>query len=399
MSDSTSRQCPATRRFITEGRIEVYSLAIIAFYAVFLIAGEVAGAWFETRSGQALLSNFLPLWCAARLAIQGSAASAYDWAALRACEITATGQEMAVLPWVQPPAFLFLVTPLGLLAYRWAFVVWETASLCGYLCAIYAILPRRPALLAAIATPTTLWNLMSTQNGFLFAGVLGGALVSLERWPMVSGIFLTLLTGKPHLGLLFPVALMLGGYWRAFAWAALGTTTLIAASCIAFGGSVWVSFLASLPAIADYDLVNTHLSWTNITTSFGFLQWFGMGDTAASIGFLIVAGSAALLVWWTWRSTAAFSLKATALSAGAMMATPYLLIYDMTIAPVAAAFLVRHGLITHITPTERTVLLLSATMFAYPALGAGAPPIACVVPALLLALSVTRALSERAQRN
>jgi arabinofuranan 3-O-arabinosyltransferase len=47
---------------------------------------------------------------------------------------------------------------------------------------------------------------------------------------------------------------------------------------------------------------------------------------------------------WLWRSRVAFELKAAALAAGALLATPYLFMYDLVVLAVAAAFLLRLAL-------------------------------------------------------
>lgn len=49
---------------------------------------------------------------------------------------------------------------------------------------------------------------MIEQNGFLSAGLFGGALVLLERRPVLAGALFGLLTYKPHLGLLVPIVLI-----------------------------------------------------------------------------------------------------------------------------------------------------------------------------------------------
>jgi hypothetical protein len=47
---------------------------------------------------------------------------------------------------------------------------------------------------------------------------------------------------------------------------------------------------------------------------------------------------------WLWHSDAAFELKATALALGCLLATPYVLDYDLVVLAVAIAFYARYGL-------------------------------------------------------
>ena len=47
---------------------------------------------------------------------------------------------------------------------------------------------------------------------------------------------------------------------------------------------------------------------------------------------------------WLWHSDAAFELKAAALATASLLATPYVLDYDLVVLAVAIAFFARHGL-------------------------------------------------------
>jgi hypothetical protein len=47
---------------------------------------------------------------------------------------------------------------------------------------------------------------------------------------------------------------------------------------------------------------------------------------------------------WLWHSDAAFELKAAALATGSLLATPYVLDYDLVVLAVAIAFFARYGL-------------------------------------------------------
>ena len=55
---------------------------------------------------------------------------------------------------------------------------------------------------------------------------------------------------------------------------------------------------------------------------------------------------------WLWHSDAAFELKAAALAIGSLLATPYVLDYDLVVLAVAIAFFARHGLATAFALTK-----------------------------------------------
>ena len=58
-------------------------------------------------------------------------------------------------------------------------------------------------------------NIGHGQNGFLTAALLGGALVVLDRRPILAGILIGLLVYKPQYGLMIPIVLAVSGRWRA----------------------------------------------------------------------------------------------------------------------------------------------------------------------------------------
>ena len=73
-----------------------------------------------------------------------------------------------------------------------------------------------------------------------------------------------------------------------------------------------------------------------------------------------IQGALALLlaasIAWLWYSDAAFELKAAALALGSLLATPYVLDYDLVVLAVAIAFFARHGLQTVFATTRSACL-------------------------------------------
>ena len=53
--------------------------------------------------------------------------------------------------------------------------------------------------------------------------------------------------------------------------------------------------------------------------------------------------AAALLVAWVWSTNATRASRAAVLTAGTLIAVPYALLYDLTIAAIAGAWLIRAG--------------------------------------------------------
>jgi hypothetical protein len=276
--------------------------------------------------------------------LQGHPAAAYDWPTHKLVEEAAVGHSFdGYFGWHYPPTFLFVAVALSLVSYATAYALWIFGTFPAYLAAIRAIIGDRIGYLLAAAFPAVLANFVVGQNGFLTAGLVGGALVLLERRPIIAGVLLGLLTYKPHLGVLFPIALVAGGYWRAFFSAAIVAFAMIAASWLAFGSDTWQAFLANIGHTSQAFLSDGWADWSKLQTAFGLTRALGGSETSAWTTQAVVALTAAVAIAILWRSRIAYEIKAAALGAGAMLATPYLYTYDLVVLAVPLAFLFRIG--------------------------------------------------------
>jgi arabinofuranan 3-O-arabinosyltransferase len=324
--------------------VELICFALIVVNAVYLAASYVQGTWLIAPNGSGIESDFVNVWAAGRLALAGHAAAAYDWPTHKLMEEVAVGHAFdGYFGWHYPPTFLFVAAALSLLPYAAAYALWVFATFPAYLVAIRAIIGDRVGYLLAAAFPAVLPNFIVGQNGFLTAGLVGGALLLLEANPIAAGILLGLLTYKPHLGLLFPIALAVGGYWRAFFTAAIVAVLMAGASWLVFGGEAWQAFLGNIGHTSQAFLSQGWADWSKLQTAFGLTRTFGGSERLAWIVQAVVSLAAAVSVAIIWRGKAAYDLKAAALGVGALAATPYLYIYDLVVLAVPIAFLLRLG--------------------------------------------------------
>jgi hypothetical protein len=139
---------------------------------------------------------------------------------------------------------------------------------------------------------------------------------------------------------------MAGGYWRTFISAALTTGVVSGASWLAFGTEAWLAFVASLPRASEFILTEGNADWAKLQSVFGLVRIAGGGASAAWTSQVAFIAAAALAVTMMWRSQAKFELKAAVLAIGALLATPYVYIYDLVVLAVPIAFLIREGLLT-----------------------------------------------------
>lgn len=211
-------------------------------------------------------------------------------------------------------------------------------------------------LLLALAYPAVLINIGHGQNGFLTAALLGGALIVLDRRPILAGILIGLLVYKPQFGLMIPLALVAGCHWRTFAAAAATVAALTLVTTLAFGPEVWPAFKASTEFSRSVVLEQGQTGWQKIQSVFSWARMWGapiplayalQGALTIAIGVVIVR---------VWRSAAAPALKSATLCVAAILATPYSLDYDMMVLAPVIAFFALDGLHRGFGPWEKTAL-------------------------------------------
>jgi hypothetical protein len=217
-------------------------------------------------------------------------------------------------------------------------------TLAAYVAAIAGILGLRTGVLFALGFPAAIWNVTAGQNGFLTAALIGGTLGLLERHPALSGICLGLLTYKPQFGLLFPIVLIADRRWLTIAVAALTAIVLAALSWLAFGSASWEAFVHWAPLSSHALIDEGALDWYRLQSVFALVRAHGGSETLAWIVQGMVSLALAVGLAWLWQSRVAFELKAAALASGALLATPYLFMYDLVVLAVAVAFLLRLAL-------------------------------------------------------
>jgi hypothetical protein len=314
-------------------------------YLAALITAWLGGHFLLDGEGRPIANDFVNVWAAGRLVLDGNPAAAYDWTLHKAAEVGAVGHDFPnYYGWHYPPPFLFVAAALATLPYLVAALVWLVVTLAAYAATLGGILGSRAGVLLALGFPAALWNVTAGQNGFLTATLIGGTLGLLERHPALAGLCLGLLSYKPQFGLLFPIVLIADRRWLTIVVAALTVGALAMASWLAFGSASWEAFVHWMPITGRVVLGEGAADWSRLQSLFGLMRAHGASEmlawTVQTVSALaVVAGIVAL-----WRSPASYEIKAAALAAGALLATPYIYMYDLVVLAVAVAFLLRLAL-------------------------------------------------------
>ncbi len=287
-------------------------------------------------------TDLVSFYAAGVLADAGTPFLAYDQSAHRAVEQAVREPGIGYVCFYYPPIFLLICAVVALLPYIPAFLLFEAAGLAAYVFVLSRIAaqPVRRVLVPTLAFPPVLWTIGFGQNGFLTAALFGGATLIVDRRPVVAGMLFAALSFKPHFALLVPVALVAGGYWRCLAATAAAGVALGLLSLAVFGAETWHAFLMAAAASgAVYGA--GQVPFTGFITPFAAARLLGAGLDRALVIQAAVSLIAAGFVAVVWRRRPPLGLRAASLVATSLIAVPVALFYDLVVAGVAGAWLLR----------------------------------------------------------
>ena len=348
--------------WLDEDRVTGYARIFATLYVLIAVIWIAVSPGLIDPNGKPVGTDFMNVWAAGELALAGEPGAAYDYA--RHYEVQAKalpyaeGQEATYFGWPYPPHFLLIAALLALLPYGAALAAWMMVTLPIYLAAVRSIIPYQRWWLFALAFPAVFVNLGHGQNGFLSVGLLGLGLLSLERRPLLAGIFFGLLTYKPQLGFLLPLALLAGRHWLAFITASITAVVAAALSYAVFGVEVWHAFVGSFELTRTYVLEQGPTGWQKLQSTFAAMRMLGASIETAYAVQAVVSLCVAAAVIWIWRQPVTMSLKGAALATGTLMVTPYVLDYDLMLLALPLAWLTVEGLRTQFLDWEKITLFI-----------------------------------------
>ncbi len=380
-------------------RLQAYGYILAAVFAMLLAGLCKAGFWIVDSKGFPVYSDFITPWIAGVQALHGNTAPLYDPQEFFKLQEALVGPKDVYYPnWPYPPTFLLVLIPFAMLPYAYAFVLWDVVTLCSFTAVVYLIVRRLPAIALVLASPLTVWTVYAGQNSLLWGSLLGASLLLLERRPVLAGVFIGCLTYKPQFGILLPVALLAGREWRAFASAAATGVFLACASLAAFGITAWEAFPGQLAAQNIEVLVTGgHGHWGYIQTVYGLIRALHSSAAVAWFAQGIAAMGVVIIVYLLWRSSVRYPLKAAALSAAALITTPYAFAMDLAAIAIPVAFLASDQMRFGLLRGEQTIIIaLFIACFVILATS-GSTPLGPVLMIALLAIILRRAFLPHEQ--
>ena len=237
-------------------------------------------------------------------------------------------------------------------------------------------------------------NAAHGQNGFLTAALIGGGFLAMDATPALSGVLIGAMAFKPHLALVIPFALVFARRWKTLIFAAATAAAFSAASLAAFGPSTWGGFLAEAP-FARSALENNLVGDEKMQSVFAAVRLLHGSLALAWMAQIVTAFCVVGVLWRLERLAFRAPAEGAAIVCAGLLASPFLLDYDLTLIAIPLAWLLGEGRRGGFLPFEKAIMALAFVLPLISRVVAGEVglPLAPLTIAAVLALTMRRALT------
>ncbi|MCI5046074.1 MAG: DUF2029 domain-containing protein [Aquisalinus sp.] len=319
-------------------------LLVLMSYGVYIHAILTAEN-MNLQAGPPVGGDFVAFWGAARAVLDGLAADIYQMQVFEAYLLdNAMPRERFGLTWQYPPTYYFFIMPLAALPFFPGYVLWSGGTMVLFIFVLSRVCRLEWAgLLILFAAPVMFNAVITGQNGFLTASLLVLAAAYPDKRPILAGVAAGLLTFKPQLGILLPVAFIAAGCWRAFFSAALTAIALAFASVMVFGLETWTAFIESIINVGG-GVKDAIYPIHKMPTVFAAFHKSGLPSDIAMVLQIISALAAMALIGFVWRKVKAADLRAAILCAAVFLCSPYAYYYEMTVLVLPVIVIVKRAI-------------------------------------------------------
>lgn len=343
-------------------RIAVAFCGVVGLYDVLYVSFLLSGGPLIGPAMEVLYPDFLVFHAAVRAFLEGKLALVYDIDAFTRFQNVIYADRFlgTVLfrPFFYPPSWLLMLLPLGLLAVGPAYGAFMIVTAA----AATALEGRHDwwGWLAVVSSPAAVWVVLAGQNTFLSLACFYGGLRLLDRSPAAAGILFGLLSYKPQIWVLVPLALLAARQWRALAWTAGTVAILSLASLGIFGLDFWLAFLDATREAGSARVANVMFEriYMHMTTLVAAARIVGLSPGVAGTIQLVGAAVAVAAVWFAFRRHPSGDARTAVLVTATFLVSPYTLNYDLLLLMPAAVALFRRGAALGFYPLERLVYLV-----------------------------------------
>lgn len=232
-------------------------------------------------------------------------------------------------PWLYPPTFLLVALPLSLVP---VLVSALTFQLAGVLAVFFAFGKRVGATLALVASPAFCATFVAGQNSAFMLGFLVGGLRLLDSSPVLAGMMLGLLSLKPQLFVLVPVALLAARAWRAL-FAAIATALSLAILSVLYNGigawTLWLQATDGPLKLLQVSLMSKDAYGAQMGSILAAANSAGASVGVAWALQLIGAMCAGLAVTFVFARRTDLESRGVVIAAASLLASPYWMNYEL----------------------------------------------------------------------
>ncbi|HEY4124089.1 MAG TPA: glycosyltransferase family 87 protein [Rhizomicrobium sp.] len=352
----------------------------------------------------ALGADWVIFYTAARAFFAGQIAHVYDqaWLTPRINSLFANWLS-SPLPYPAfhyPPSWLLLVLPFCAMPPVASLIGMLVTSFTGLVAALRKMFGNGGKFLffavSILLCPATANNVLAGQNGFLTCALLAGGFALLEECPIFAGILLGLLSFKPQMAFLAPIALIAAREWRALAAAIASGATLVLLSAAVFGADTWFNWIDVI-LHPSHVMLQNGLEWGRLwdESVFTCAMLLGASKPVANALQASAMVTASMVVYWSFRRAHLARYRVAIILAATVVASPHVSPYDMLPLTLAASVLAWHRLEEGSRPLH---LFIPVFAWLIPLLNPPrVVPIGLLTPVLIFGLiAVLVALSYRA---
>jgi hypothetical protein len=246
------------------------------------------------------------------------------------------------LYWQYPPHAGLLFSPIGLLPFSAAYILWFAVGVAALAGALTVANVDRRAIAALALTSPVFLALMTGQIILFLTSLMLLSVFWAKSRPVLAGLAAALLTIKPQLGIFLPILFIAGGHWRAFVSAAVFSLSLWLGSAAILGVETWIAFFERLGVASDLVAEGTmpYRKMLNIYAA----SSYAMLPQVVAYGIAAIAGLGALAILvWTCRKTEDPRWRYAVLATATLLVTPYSWYYELALILPAIWFVLEHG--------------------------------------------------------
>ncbi|MCL5776582.1 DUF2029 domain-containing protein [Limibaculum sp. FT325] len=236
-------------------KISILTLSFLAWMTIFSVVIlkniELLALRPEAATTDVDISTF---WSAAVFAWNGAHLAAFDLDAMRALQANASTGGAFVYPWLYPPAVMLILMPLGALSFINAWIALVIGSLLVLRAALRKFShPYETLSFLVLFSPATLYCGLRGQLTMLLAAALLMGFANLIRGrELRSAAWMSLVTLKPQICLVLPVALAVSRSWSLMAFGLAFILVLSVVPLLILGLGYWAEWLNALEAQAAW---------------------------------------------------------------------------------------------------------------------------------------------------